>query len=75
MGTIELIQVGSPVTVGEDIRAAITGIAIDAECRVTYQCSWWDGRTRQSEWLEQFEVQRVPGVEQMTIGFQPNTLK
>ncbi len=60
---IELIQVGSPVTVGEDIRATITGIAIDAKCRLTYQCVWWDGRTRKNEWLEQFEVERVPGVE------------
>ncbi len=74
MMQIELIQVGSPVTVGEDIQATVTGIAIDAKCRVTYQCAWWNGRDRQSEWLEQFEVQRVTGVEQMTIGFQHKEL-
>ena len=69
MTAIEVMQVGSPVIVGEDIPATITGIAIDDKSRITYQCAWWDKRTRKNEWLEQFEVVRVPGVEQMRIGF------
>ncbi len=68
--TIELIQVGSPVTVGEDIPATITGIAIDAKSRVTYRCAWWNGRTREDEWLEQFEVTRTDETQDMTVGFQ-----
>ncbi len=67
---IEVMQVGSPVTLADNIPATITGILIHDKCRVTYQCVWWDGQTRNSEWLEQFEVTRTDEAQGMTIGFQ-----
>jgi hypothetical protein len=67
---IEVMQVGSRVTLSPDIPARITGIAIDENCRVTYRCVWWDSRTRRVEWLEEFEVARTDETQDMTIGFQ-----
>ncbi len=67
---VEVIQVGSPVTLADNIPATITGILIHDKCRVTYQCAWWDGQARMSEWLEEFEVARADESQDMTIGFQ-----
>ena len=69
MRQIEVMQVGSLITLSDDIPARITGIAIDEKCRITYQCVWWDGRTRKSEWLEQFEVTRTDETQDIAIGF------
>ncbi len=69
MRQIEVMQVGSPVTLADNIPARITSIAIDEKCRITYLCVWWNGRTRQAEWLEQFEVTRTDETQDMTIGF------
>ena len=69
MPQIEVMQIGSPVTLSDDIPARITSISIDENCRITYQCVWWNGRTRTSEWLEQFEVTRTDETQGMTIGF------
>ena len=71
MQQIEVMQVGSPVTLSDNIPARITGIAINEKCHLTYRCVWWDGRTRKNEWLEQFEVTRTDETQGMTIGFQP----
>ena len=37
--------------------------------RVTYEGAWWDGNSRKSEWLEQFEVTRREESSAMKIGF------
>ncbi len=66
---IEVIQVGSPVTLADNIPARITAILINDKCRVTYQCVWWDGQTRHSEYVEEFEVTRADETQGMTIGF------
>lgn len=34
---LEVIQVGSPVTIGENIRAAVTGVLIREHRHVTYE--------------------------------------
>lgn len=69
MRQIKVISVGSPVTIGDDISAKITGICIEENCRVTYRCVSWDCRTRKNEWLEEFEVTRTDETQVMTIGF------
>ena len=69
MDQIEVMQVGSPVTISDDIPARITGILIGENCGIQYQCAWWDGRTRNNEWLEQFEVTGTDEAQNMKIGF------
>ena len=70
MEKIEVMPVGSLVTIADDIPATITGIAIDAKYRITYRCVWWDCQTRTSEWLEKFEVSPADETERMVVGFQ-----
>ena len=70
MRQVEVIQVGSPVTLADNIPATIAGILIHDKCRITYECAWWDGQTRHSEWLEEFEVTRTDESQDRTIGFQ-----
>lgn len=66
---IKVIQVGSPITLADNIPAVITGILINDKCRVTYQCIWWDDQIRKCEWLEEFEVTRTDKIQDMTVGF------
>ncbi len=70
MRQIEVMQVGSPVTLSEDIQARITGVMIEENYHITYRCVWWEGGTRNVEWLEQFEVTQADEPQGMTIGFQ-----
>ena len=72
MRQIEVIPVGSPVTLADNIPATITAILINDKYRVTYECVWWDHQTRTSEWLEEFEVTKADGSERTTVGFQVN---
>ena len=67
--TLQVMQLGSPIIIGESIPARIVGIAIDIKMRITYRCAWWDGRTRHSEWLEQCEVLPTNGTQIVKMGF------
>ena len=70
MQQIEVLGVGSAVTISDGIPAEITGIAIYGQGRIQYQCAWWSGHLRQSGWLEQFEVVHTDETQGMKIGFQ-----
>ena len=70
MKQIEVMQVGSPVTLADGIPATITAILINDKCRVTYQCVWWSGQERKSAYLEEFEVTPADETQRTTVGFQ-----
>lgn len=53
---LSLWCIGSVVYVGKDIPATVTGVNIRANAHVMYECVWWDGRTRNTQWFEEFEV-------------------
>lgn len=63
------IRVGSKVAIADGIPAVISSISIEEGCRIQYQCVWWDGRVRRSEWLNEFEVRRTDKTQGMDIGF------
>ena len=67
--TIEVMMIGSPVTIGDEVDATITGVSIREKCHVTYEVSWWDGMTHHCKWLEQHEVVRSDEAIGMRIGF------
>lgn len=69
MGLLEVYLVGQSVWIGKDITATITGIWIRGNNHVSYQCSWWDGRTRKEEWFPDFEVQALPDPQRLRVGF------
>lgn len=55
--TMEVIEIGSEVTIDNDIPAVVTALEIrGAEHLLTYQVTWWDERTRKSEWVTPREV-------------------
>lgn len=68
--TIEVIMIGSPVMIANGtVEATLLAVCLYDKNRITYQCSWWNGRSRISEWLEQHEVSRVEETAGARIGF------
>jgi len=66
---IEVFQIGCPVTIGEKVKATVTGVCIREKLHVTYECTWWDGNTHHCKWMEQIEVKRHEGSASVRIGF------
>jgi len=66
---VEVIDIGSWVIIGDDVPAKVTRICIRDNGNVSYELSWWDGRTRKSEWLEAFEVTTDSERGSLQIGF------
>lgn len=62
--------IGSVVKVGKDIPATITGVKIGANTHVLYECTWWDGRLRNVQWFEEFEI-TTESVANFRISFAP----
>lgn len=69
MNPIEVIQPGSPVLVGENIKATVLSVKVGDKKCVSYECSWWDGRNRHVDWFEQIEVERTRDAQGIRIGF------
>lgn len=65
---MDVLRPGCTVTVGGDIQAKVVAICIYPNCRVTYQCSWFDGRTYHEKWLDGFQI-TVSNQERFNIGF------
>lgn len=54
---------------GDDIFAAqVLAVAVYAH-NIQYQVSWWDGRQRRTDWLEDFEVQSQHEGQKLPLGF------
>jgi hypothetical protein len=55
---ITVLEVGSKVILDGDIPATVTALNIRGiEHRLTYEVTWWDERTRKSEWVDPFEIE------------------
>ena len=66
---LSIIEPGTSVLIGDDIPAVVMGVLIRANKSVTYECSWWNGRTREEKWLAECEVEMADGREYSAIGF------
>lgn len=54
---IEVYEIGSQVVIDGEIPAIVTAISVRGiEHRLQYEVTWWDERTRKSEWVEPFEI-------------------
>lgn len=70
MSSVVLFAVGTTVTIGGHIDATITGVMIGPSLSVSYECAWWDGRSRTTAWLKQNEVSRKDeSTMPLSIGF------
>lgn len=71
MADLTIIPVGSSVLVGAGIEATVVGVTI-RKTSVMYECEWWDGRTRKSDWFYEFQIKAVSddgGWRLLKIGF------
>jgi hypothetical protein len=59
---------GTPVTIGDKIDAVIVALQIDAGWNVTYHVAWWNGNTRETQWLISDEITAAKE-SATTIGF------
>lgn len=69
---IEVYLIGSEVKVASEenaIKAKIIAIGIRSNDRVSYEISWWDGRSRKTDWIEACEIVGVDNANKMKIGF------
>lgn len=64
----DVLSPGSNVLIGDDIQAHIVGVWLRAEGYVAYECAWWDGRSRCTEWLPATEVRKRP-LSNPSVGF------
>lgn len=67
--TLKVLAPGTRVIIGDDIHALVTQVLISADNHIQYQCSWWDGRQRNLEWLEAEECAANESAERVGIGF------
>lgn len=72
MDSVTLIPIGRRVMLisGDgDIEGVVVGIQI-AETGVQYRVAWWNGRTREEDWLYPFEIKDREPLS-LKIGFSP----
>jgi hypothetical protein len=53
---VEVLAIGTSVTIDGDIPATIRAVTIYSEHWVKYLCVWWDERSRREEWLLADEI-------------------
>jgi uncharacterized protein YodC (DUF2158 family) len=73
-----VIEIGSPVNIGtadDPIHAVIQAVSLRGPhgAVAQYECVWWDGKTRKSEWVGEDEIVQAskPIAAKMSIGFAP----
>ena len=63
---IEVHKPGSIVRAGK-VDVLVTELSISSSMHVQYKCVWWNGATRNSEWLSELEINgEAP---EMRVGF------
>lgn len=66
---IEVLRIGTPCLVSDDIKAVISAISISYNNHVTYQVVWWNSRERKNEWMHRNEFQLIDTEEKVVVGF------
>lgn len=54
---MEVYRIGSKVNLGERLQGLIVSINIKPSNYVSYQCVWWDGKTRKEGWFDEIEIE------------------
>lgn len=71
-GTACVVKAPPPIVssgLSGNIPGFVNAVAVYGNGRITYLVSWWDGKTRKSEWLESHEVREHKSSVKMSIGF------
>ena len=66
--SLELYKVGTKVKLTEDVYGQISAVSIRANNYITYECSWWNGRSVDNKWFHESEIE-ITESEKTRIGF------
>lgn len=66
---MDILPIGSKVIIRDDIKAFITGILIRANDHIQYECTYWNGDSRNCAWLEDMEVNPDGAIDKKHVGF------
>lgn len=66
--SLETFKIGSKVKLAEDVYGVISAVCIRGNNYITYECSWWNGRSHDSKWFNETEIE-VTLSEKTRIGF------
>ena len=66
--TLDLYSVGTKVKLADDVFGTIIGIMLRGDNHITYECAWWNGRSHDSKWFHQKEIE-VTASDKTRIGF------
>lgn len=67
---LDVLAPGTAVRLPGDLRGVVAEVCIAQRFAVTYLVAWWDGATRRSESLEEFEVEPWDdAADRVRIGF------
>ena len=64
---IEVYKPGTEIILCDDIKARVNAVSILSEDTIQYECSWWNGKARISEWIRPEEI--------ITTNVRGNTVK
>lgn len=70
--TIEVYAPGQQVYLSGAVLAVVQQVCIMANDSIQYLVAWLDGKTRHSEWVDEFEVVGSETPRQYHIGFKAN---
>lgn len=71
---LQVIQPGTKVDVGpsgEKFDARVTAVCVRETGSITYEVSWWDGRTHKEKWLTEEDIDVSADDKSLRIGFLP----
>lgn len=66
---MNVYAIGTRVKIADDLTGTVTQVCIVGEQHVRYEVAWWDGNTRNCQWLESCEVSAAEERQPMRIGF------
>jgi len=49
--TLDVYEIGTEVSLTEEISAKIITVAIHSDNVIQYECAWWSGESRTREWF------------------------
>jgi uncharacterized protein YodC (DUF2158 family) len=67
---MEVFRPGTEVLLKNELPAIVVGVSIYSDDTIQYQCAWWNGRSRNKDWIKPCEiVSAVNSSSKMKIGF------
>lgn len=52
---MKVIDIGERVSI-DGVTAVVVGILIRERQTIKYECSWWNGKSKELDWFEEFQV-------------------